>query len=99
MSICNLIRSNILDYARGYDWPRPYTGRSIVNSFIQKYSKRDIQCEEDKLNLKQDYEGQPHDDPVVFAGEGIDMIHNVLPTKTIMDQLTTDLQRFNIEQN
>ena len=90
----NTTRSNILDYARGYDWPRPYTGRTIVNSFIQKYSKRDIQCQEDKLNLKKDYEGESRDDPVVFAGEGIDMIHNVLPTKIIMDQIITDLQRY-----
>ena len=90
------IRSNILDYARGYDWPRPYTGRTIVNGFIQKWNKKDIQCEEDKVTLKQDYEGESHDDPVVFAGEGIDMIHNVLPTKIIMDQIITDLQRFNL---
>ena len=90
------IRSNILDYARGYDWPRPYTGRTIVNSLIQKWNKKEIQCEEDKLTLKQDYERQPHNDPVVFAGEGIDMVHNIRPTKTIMDQIITDLQRFNL---
>ena len=36
------IRSNILDYARGYYWPRPYSGRTIVNGFIRKWNKRDL---------------------------------------------------------
>ena len=31
------VRTRVFDYARGYDWPAPYTGRALKNAFHEKW--------------------------------------------------------------
>ena len=87
----NTIRTSIFDYGRGYNFPKPYTARSLENQFINRWTRKNDLSDEEKEHLKKEYQHsvmEGNDENIaVFAGEGIDLIHNVLPAKKIIDQL------------
>ena len=33
----NTIRTNVFDFARGYQWPHPYTARALENKFTKRW--------------------------------------------------------------
>ena len=97
------IRSNIFDHARGYDWPKPYTGRTLHNDFSRKWLKRDESLDncKEKILIRNQYlkviEEKDDSNMGVFIGEGIDMIHHVLPTQAIVENIIRDLNELKIE--
>ena len=97
----NTIRTSIFDYGRGYNFPKPYTARSLENQFINRWTRKKYLSGEEKEHLKKEYqhsvmEGN-NEDIAVFAGEGVDLIHNILPAKIIIEQLVCDLQKIKID--
>ena len=96
----NTIRTSIFDYGRGYDFPKPYTARSLENQFINRWQTKKFLSEEDKEQLKKEYQQSVmegiDEDLAVFAGEGIDLIHNISPAKIIMEQLVCDLHNIKV---
>lgn len=96
----NTIRTRIFDYARGFNWPKPYTARVLNCNFISRmesYDNADLVSEEEKKQIELEYnkslEKKKLEDIAVFAGEGIDMIHDIPPAKTILERMVNELHQ------
>ena len=81
------LRTTVFDLARGYQWPREYTGRAVRNRFAEAWHGH-----EDALTANNGERARyaaaaargDADIAVVFAGEGIDLVHAIEPAATIL---------------
>jgi nitronate monooxygenase len=76
------LRTTIFDIARGYTWPKEYTGRAVRNQFVEEWHGREgslTQAENERDRYAEAAARGDADIAVVFAGEGIDLIHAVEP--------------------
>ncbi len=85
------VRTRIFDIVRGYDWPERFTGRAIRNAFTMAWHGK-----EDHLKRQLDIEAAKYraaaergdvDTAVVFAGEAVDLIGEVLPAHDIVQRI------------
>jgi nitronate monooxygenase len=84
------VRTSVFDIARGYDWPPQYTGRAIHNRFSETWHRREEALAQDEAERTRYDEAVAHGDPdiaVVFASEGIDLIHAIEPASVILEQV------------
>jgi len=89
------LRTTVFDIARGYGWPKEYTGRAVRNRFSETWHG----CE-DALSRNEDERARyadaavrgDADTAVVFAGEGIDLIHEIEPAAVILDQVMREAE-------
>ncbi|MGH1352461.1 MAG: NAD(P)H-dependent flavin oxidoreductase [Methyloligellaceae bacterium] len=87
------VRSGIFDVARGLDWPETYSGRCIENEFSNKWKenisglKQNAKLEQDRFNSAdpEDFTIRP-----VIAGEALDLISEIKPAKTIIDNTVAE---------
>lgn len=97
----NTIRTSIFDYGRRYNFPKPYTARSLQNQFTNRWTRKNKLSEEEKEHLKKEYQHsvmEGNDKNIaVFAGKGIDLIHNILPAKIFIEQLVCDLHKIKVD--
>lgn len=84
-------RTRVFDVVRGHGWPEPYTGRAVVNSFLERWDGR-----EDELVAALDAEAPKFQDAVeegnfdvamVWSGEGADLIHDVPPAAELLRRM------------
>src|SRR5205085_8712006 len=71
------LRTTVFDIARGYDWPKHYTGRAVRNRFSEAWHGREEALARDEVERARYAEAAAQGDAeiaVVFAGEGIDLI-------------------------
>ncbi|MBM3925287.1 MAG: nitronate monooxygenase [SAR202 cluster bacterium] len=91
------VRTRIFDTIRGYDWPKPFTGRAIKNRFFEKWQGREGELADNLDAERQAYNRATQDgDPdirVVFAGEGVDLIKSIEPAGEIVRQVGTEAAR------
>ena len=85
------VRTRVFDYARGYNWPEPYTGRALKNAFYQKWHKQ-----ADMFNKITPAEIQAYDKAArqndfdvagIFVGEGVGRIREIIPAAQIMKKI------------
>jgi nitronate monooxygenase len=85
------MRTRVFDIVRGKDWPHQFTGRALRNDFTERWHGN-----EDALARKLDTEMPRYaqaatagdvSTAVVFAGEGMDLIHGIAPAQAVMDAL------------
>jgi nitronate monooxygenase len=84
------LRTAVFDIARGYDWPKQYTGRAVRNRFAEEWHGREVTLARDQTERARYAEAASRGDAdiaVVFAGEGIDLIHAVEPAAVILDRV------------
>ena len=83
------VRTTVFDVARNLDWPAPYTVRAIKNGFTQKWHGNEGELGAHKQDIIAAYPGAVAAGDVdymgVFAGEGIDRIHDIKPAKQIFE--------------
>jgi len=91
------LRTRIFDIVRGYDWPAPWTGRALDNEFTQRWHGR-----EDELRATLDSEtprywkaseAGDHTTALIWAGEGLDLIHDVPPAGALVEDLAAGAER------
>jgi len=91
------LRTRIFDIVRGYDWPAPWTGRALDNDFTRRWHGR-----EDELQAALDSETPAYwkasetgdlSTALVWAGEGLDLIHDVAPAGALVESLASDAER------
>jgi nitronate monooxygenase len=84
-------RTRVFDVVRGHQWPEPYTGRALRNSFLERWDGR-----EDRLASALDTEGPAFqeavregdfDTAVVWAGEAVDLIADVVPAAELVRRI------------
>jgi nitronate monooxygenase len=85
-------RTKVFDTVRGYTWPHPYDGRAIRNAFLERWHGNDA-----GLEAAMATEGPRYKDAaaqgdtntmVMFAGENIDLIHDLPPAAEIVARIT-----------
>ena len=88
------LHTRVFDIIRGRDWPHPYTGRAIRNAFSERWHGR-----EDELGRNLAGEAERYaeaaakgdvDRAVVFAGEAIDLIHELEPAGQIVERIVRE---------
>jgi nitronate monooxygenase len=89
------LRTTIFDIARGYSWPKEYTGRAVRNRFVEEWHGREgtlTQAEDVRARYAEAAARGDADIAVVFAGEGIDLIHAVEPAAVILDGVVQEAE-------
>jgi nitronate monooxygenase len=86
------VRTRVFDIARRIDWPSPFTGRALQNDFTRHWHGR-----ESELDTKTDEfdryaraaQSGDFDTAVVWAGEGVGLVKEVLPASRVVADLVT----------
>ena len=89
------VRTSVFDIARGYDWPPQYTGRAVHNRFSETWHGREEALAQDEAEHSRYAEAAAHGDPdiaVVFASEGIDLIHAIEPASVILARVLQEAE-------
>ena len=91
------LRTRVFDIVRELDWPEGYSGRAIANDFARQWHGRESELEK---NLKPETEAYwkaakagDTSKAVVFAGEGLDLIHDIKPAAEIVRMIAADAER------
>src|SRR5438067_9493157 len=72
------LRTTVFDLARGYNWPQEYTGRAVRNRFADAWHGLEdalVQNDAERARYAEAAARGDADIAVVFAGEGIDLVH------------------------
>ena len=90
------IRTRVFDIARRYDWPTPYTGRALRNEFSKQWHGREAELDNaisaEEARYARAAEANDVDVAVVFAGEGVDLIHRIEPAGEILAGIVRDAE-------
>lgn len=90
------VRTRVFDMIRGYHWPAPFTGRAVVNGFTKRWHGHEAELaevlEEERPRYHAAAEIGDVDTAVVFAGECIDLIHDVRPAGEIVQRIAEEAQ-------
>jgi nitronate monooxygenase len=81
------LRTTVFDLAHGYQWPREYTGRAVRNRFAEAWHGHEDALTANDGERARYAEAAARGDAdiaVVFAGEGIDLVHAIEPAATIL---------------
>lgn len=91
------LRTRVFDVVRERDWPEIYPGRVIANAFSARWHGREAELKSSLATEKPRYleaaaKGDS-DTAVIFAGEGLDLVREVLPAAAIVERLVTEAER------
>jgi nitronate monooxygenase len=89
------LRTKIFDIATGGDWPQEYTGRVLPNQFSDKWRDREAALVADSAELAGYAKARAADDfdtAVIYAGEGIDLVHAIEPAGTIVARVVREAE-------
>jgi nitronate monooxygenase len=86
------LRTEIFDIVRGYDWPRPFTGRCVANSFTRRWHLHQAELfrclAEQRLHYQRAAEAGDVDTAVVWASESISLINEIESAEAILRRLS-----------
>ncbi len=89
------IHSTVYDHIRGPLWPPGYTGRSIRTELTDRWAGREGEMGSEIGSIKERYLAAEAESDmtqrVVFAGDGLDRIHNIVPAETIVHKFPRPL--------
>ena len=85
------VRQTAADIARGYDWPKDFTGRVLNNAFVQRWHGREAEQRTQAASTRAAYlaaieEGRT-EEAGIFIGEAIGLIHDIHPAAAIMEDV------------
>ena len=90
-------RTRVFDIVRGYDWPAPYTGRALANAFLARWQGREGALAQALPGEAKLFFGaqraEDFDTAMVWAGEAVDLIHDVLPAAQLVERIAADAER------
>jgi len=75
------VRARVFDHIRGYDWPQPYTGRTLRNEFLQRWRGREAELDANLATEQPRYQAAAAagdtNTMAIYAGEGLDFIRDL----------------------
>jgi nitronate monooxygenase len=88
------LRTRVFDIVRGKDWPLHFTGRALRNAFTERWHGDEERLARNLTTEKPRYaEASAAGDmntSVVFAGEGMDLIHEIAPAQAVLSALLAE---------
>jgi nitronate monooxygenase len=92
----NTIRTRVFDIVRNLDWPVEYTGRALHNTFSRQWHGREAELEKslptEAPRYAQAAEANDLETSVLFAGECVDLIQEVMPAAAIVASLVHEAE-------
>jgi nitronate monooxygenase len=89
-------RTRVFDIVREYEWPEPYTGRALRNTFLERWDGR-----EEELAAALDTETPAFqtavregdvDTAMVWAGEAVDLISDLAPAAELVARIGAEAE-------
>ena len=85
------LRTTVFDIVRGYDWPARFPARALRNSFSAQWHGREAELRAKLAAEVKRYEAavaaRDYDVALVFAGEAVDLIDEVLPAAKLVERI------------
>jgi nitronate monooxygenase len=89
-------RTRVFDAIRGYEWPLGYTGRALRNRFFEQWHGRETDLDAALATEMPIYadavQKADFDAAVVFAGEAVDLIHDVAPAAELVRRIGAEAE-------
>lgn len=90
-------RTTIFDIARGYDWPKPFTGRALWNGFMERWHTNEASLrenlEEQQTAFRKAAEEADYDTKMVWAGEDADLITSLGHAGQLVGQIAEQAEK------
>ncbi|HTN95600.1 MAG TPA: nitronate monooxygenase [Nordella sp.] len=90
------LRTRVFDIVRDLPWPDGYTGRALVNDFSRKWHGNEGALEKNLPREADAYwmaaRAGDTNTSVVFAGEGLDLIHDIKPAGDIVRTIAAEAE-------
>ncbi len=87
-------RTRVFDIVRGLSWPPGYTGRAVRNAFLDCWDGQEQQLETAAEALRAPFYTAQQDGDIdtamVWAGEAIDLIHELRPAGELVQVIAAD---------
>ena len=88
------VRGVIFDLSRNIIWPAPFTGRSLINDHLRRWTGREVELLQSMNTVATEYAAaraaRNFDTAAVFAGESVGLIHDIPPAAEIVDRIVTE---------
>lgn len=82
------VRTRVFDIVRGLPWPAGFTGRAVRNAFTERWHGREAALgaaqPEEQRRFAAATEAGDLDTALLWAGEGLDLVHDVRPAAAII---------------
>ena len=89
------VRTSVFDVAREMPWPFGFTGHGLANDFSAKWHGSEAALEADpgaRERYREAEKTAAYDAAVIWAGEGIDLIHAVEPAGAIVERVVIEAE-------
>ena len=92
------IRTTVIDAARRFDWPRPFTGRAMKTPFVMDWHGREAALADPATQRREEarywkaFQAGDVDNTGVWVGEVIGLIHDVAPAGQILRRIVREAE-------
>jgi nitronate monooxygenase len=89
------VRTRVFDVVREIDWPAPFTGRALGNDFTRRWHGQEAELggRRDEFRRYADATQRgDFDTAVVWAGEGVDLVREVVPAARVVSEIVTSAE-------
>ena len=91
------VRGVVPDWSRNIMWPAPFTGRTLVNEHVRRWTGREIELLQNAGAVSAEYfaarAAGNFDIAVVFAGESVGLIHDIPSAAEIVERVVTEAEQ------
>lgn len=91
------VRGVVPDWSRNLHWPAPFTGRTLINDHIARWTGREVELLQNAAAVSAEYfaarAAGNFDVAAVFAGEAAGLIHDIPPAAEIVDRIVGEAEQ------
>jgi nitronate monooxygenase len=91
------LRGVVPDWSRNLLWPAPFTGRTLINDHIERWTGREVELLQNSDAVSAEYfaarAAGNFDIAAVFAGEAAGLIHDIPPAAEIVDRIAGEAEQ------
>ena len=91
------VRGVVPDWSRNIMWPAPFTGRTLINEHVRRWTGNEVELMQNVGGVSAEYfaarAAGNFDIAVVFAGESVGLIHDIPPAAEIVERIVTEAEQ------
>ena len=91
------VRGVVPDWSRNIIWPAPFTGRTLVNDHIRRWTGSEVELMQRVGEVSAEYlaarTAGNFDIAAVFAGEAVGLIHDIRPAAEIVERIVIEAEQ------
>ncbi len=91
------IRGVVPDWSRNIFWPAPFTGRTLINDHVRRWTGHEVALMQKVGAVSAEYfaarAAGNFDIAAVFAGESVGLIHDIPPAAEIVERIVTEAEQ------